>query len=49
VDLESDLEVEFGGARTADWTRILPRLETELARARARAGQPSRPNFLILR
>jgi hypothetical protein len=50
VDLEMELEVEFDAARSAEWSRILPRLHTERARARARArGQSSRSNFLILR
>ena len=43
VDLEMELVVEFGGARGDEWNRILPRLETERARVRARAGGgPSR-------
>jgi hypothetical protein len=38
VDLESDLVVEFRDARSDEWAHILPRLETERARVRARVG-----------
>jgi hypothetical protein len=41
VDLEAELVVEFGTGRSEAWTRILPRLETERARVRARAGGAS--------
>ena len=36
------LAVSYGAARSDDWQRILPRLQAELARVRARAG-PVRP------
>ena len=61
VDLEQDMEVEFGTARSDAWQAILPKVRAERARARARAGPPrpptsprhhpysSSPNFLILR
>lgn len=38
VDLGLDLVVEYGGRRNHDWRSILRILESELPRARARAG-----------
>lgn len=37
VDLESDLILVYGFEQTDAWTRILPRVQAERARARARA------------
>jgi len=61
VDLRLDLGVEYGEARSGEWSRILEALEAERARVRARAArgrapaprvrtpQESSPYFLILR
>ncbi|UCC23902.1 MAG: hypothetical protein JSU98_09180 [Gemmatimonadales bacterium] len=50
VDLEMPLVVEVAGARSGAWSSILPRIDAERARVRARSGgQPSRPNFRIFR
>lgn len=49
LDLELPLTVEVGGVRSDAWTTILTRLDVERARIRARGGQPSSPNFRILR
>ncbi len=38
IDLETDLEVEYGAERNAGWEHILPVLQTERAKVRARAG-----------
>ncbi len=38
VDLEQDLTVEYGTVRSTGWSSVLPRLEAERARVRARAG-----------
>ncbi len=38
VDLEQDMVVEFGAARSDAWSVILPRVRAERARVRARAG-----------
>lgn len=38
IDLEMDLVVQLGDARNADWSQIVPRLEAERARVRARAA-----------
>lgn len=42
VDLEMELVVEFGPASSSAWHSIVPRLETERARVRARAGSGAR-------
>ena len=51
VDLESDLILVYGFDQTAQWSAILPRIQGERARARARAGigQASRPYLEIFR
>ncbi len=52
VDPNEDWAVQFGSMRSTSWTSRIPRLETERARVRARAGgsQPSSSsNFLIFR
>ena len=49
VDLEMPLVVEMTGIRSAAWASILPRLDAERARIRARGGQSSSSNFRILR
>lgn len=49
VDLELTLTIEVGGVRSDAWGAILPRLDVERARVRARGGQPSSPNFRIFR
>jgi len=38
VDLESDLALAYGLEQTQEWSGILPRVQAERARARARAG-----------
>jgi len=38
VDLESDLVMVYGLDQTREWSSILPRIQQERARARARAG-----------
>jgi hypothetical protein len=38
VNLDLDLEIEYGDARNAGWQRILTVLEAERAKVRARAG-----------
>ena len=38
VDLESDLVLAYGLEQTRAWSGILPRIQAERARARARAG-----------
>lgn len=38
VDLESDLTVAYGLVESQAWTAILPRIQAERTRARARAG-----------
>jgi hypothetical protein len=38
VDLESDLVLAYGLDQTREWSGILPRIQAERARARARAG-----------
>ena len=38
LDLESDLVLAYGLDQSAAWTTILPRIQAERARARARAG-----------
>lgn len=40
VDLESDAVLHYGLERSNEWTIILPRIQAERARARARAGLP---------
>jgi hypothetical protein len=42
IDLTLDLTVEYGDARSGEWTRILQLLQTEAARARARSGGRNR-------
>jgi hypothetical protein len=37
VDVEGDLAVEYMETRSQDWERVLPRIQTERARIRARA------------
>ncbi len=51
VDLESELILVYGFDQTAEWSAILPRIQAERARARARAGigQASRPYLEIFR
>lgn len=51
VDMESELILVYGFDQTAEWSAILPRIQGERARARARAGigQASRPYLEILR
>ncbi len=52
VDLDSgDLRLAYGLHETAAWSRILPRVQEELARIRARGLQSERssPYFAILR
>lgn len=61
VDLESDLTVAYGLEQSGAWSTILPRIQAERARARARAGigpadtlrgglaQASSPYLAILR
>jgi hypothetical protein len=39
VDLESDLTVAYGLVESTQWRTILPRVQAERARARAR-GRP---------
>ena len=38
IDLSLDLTVEYGDARSAEWSRVLQLLQAEAGRARARAG-----------
>mgnify|MGYP001058887056 CR=1 FL=1 len=38
IDLEQDLEVEYQELRSRDWDRVLPVIEAERARLRARQG-----------
>ncbi len=38
IDLESSLVLEYGLEQTAEWSAILPRIQAERGRARARAG-----------
>ena len=38
VDLESDLILAYGLEQTRSWSGVLPRIQAERARARARAG-----------
>lgn len=38
IDLEMDLAIEFGSARSNEWNAIVPRLQAERARVRGRAG-----------
>ncbi|MEX2467462.1 MAG: hypothetical protein WD995_11165 [Gemmatimonadota bacterium] len=40
VDLESDVVLQYGFERSNEWSIILPRVQAERARARARAGVP---------
>ncbi len=40
VDLESDLVVAYGLVESAQWRALLPRIQAERARARARGGTP---------
>ena len=40
VDLESDLVLHYGLERSNEWSAILLRIQSERARARARAGLP---------
>ena len=55
VDLESDAVLHYGLERSNEWSVILPRIQAERARARARAGLPgpraqsSRSYFEIFR
>ena len=53
VDPTLDMVVLFGNSRSRSWADVLPRLDAERARVRARAGgggiQSSKPNFLIFR
>lgn len=53
VDLELPLTVEVAGVRSGAWAEILPRIDAERARVRARGGteapQASSSNFRILR
>ncbi len=52
LDLEGDIEVEYREHRSRSWERILPRIEVERSRVRARAAgarQTSSPYFRILR
>ncbi|MBT8403289.1 MAG: hypothetical protein KJP18_05490 [Gemmatimonadetes bacterium] len=53
VDPSLDMVILFGNSRSRSWSDVLPRLDAERARVRARAGggrsQISRPNFLIFR
>ena len=55
IDLETDLAVQYGAERNAGWEHILPVLQAERAKVRARAGtqgsqvQSSRPYFRIFR
>lgn len=53
VDLESDLVLAYGLEQTGAWSTILPRIQAERARARARSGiggaQASSSYFEILR
>lgn len=39
VDLQTDLQVEFRMVRDNGWSRIIPRLQAERARVRARGGE----------
>jgi hypothetical protein len=41
VDLERELEVEYQEIRSRDWDRILPQIEAERARVRARIPIPN--------
>lgn len=38
IGLEQDLEVEYQELRSRDWDRVLPVIEAEWARFRARQG-----------
>jgi len=38
IDLESEVTLAYGLEQTREWSIILPRIQTERARARARAG-----------
>jgi hypothetical protein len=38
IDLESDLQVEYQGARNDVWSRMIPMLQAERARVQARGG-----------
>lgn len=52
LDFDQSFQVEYGGEAGADWDRILPVVQRERARIRARGGdrpQRSRLNFSILR
>ena len=49
IDLEMPLTVEVAGVRSDAWTSILPRLDAERARLRARGGQTSSSYFRIFR
>jgi hypothetical protein len=49
VDLEMPLTVEVAGVRSNAWAGILPRLDAERARLRARGGQTSSSYFRIFR
>jgi hypothetical protein len=55
VDLESDLVLAYQLEQTSAWSGILPRIQAERGRARARAGvgvpsaQPSSSYFEIFR
>jgi hypothetical protein len=40
IDLEADLVLAYGPVQSAQWSVILPRIQAERARARARAGLP---------
>lgn len=40
VELAEDLEVEYQEVRSREWERLLPAIEAERARIRARAGGP---------
>jgi hypothetical protein len=44
VDLERDLEVEYQELRSREWERILPAIQAERARVRARALPPGTPS-----
>ena len=51
VDPSIDMTLVFGASRSRSWADLIPVLDAERARVRARGGtaQPSSPNFLILR
>ncbi len=51
VDPSLDMTLLLGNSRSRSWADVLPRLDAERARVRARGGTPqaSSPNFLILR